>query len=104
MDNYSNATSTEKTELGGKDDDLTDGSEANITINDSESVTNPALSGLYYINCVGFKYSSEGFGATDKNGKKRKTIGGSEDILQYMYLVRKDLLNNIINKYTAPKI
>lgn len=104
MDNYSNATSIEKTELGGKDEDLTDGSEANITINDSESVTNPALSGLYYINCVGFKYSSEGFGATDKNGKKRKTIGGSEDILQYMYLVRKDLLNNITNKYTAPKI
>lgn len=103
IDNYTNSEAIEETDMEKTDEDV-ESNVSDATINDSTSVTNPSLSGLYYINCVGFKYSGSSSGVSDKNGNQRKYISDEENILQYMYLVRKDLQNNIINKYTPPKI
>lgn len=103
IDNYTNAQTTEKTDIE-KNDEIVDSDISNTVINDSSSVTNPSLSGLYYIKTVGFKFSGSSTGVTDKKGNPRQYISDEENILQYMYLVRKDIQNNIINKYTPPKI
>lgn len=103
IDNYSNSEAIEETTMEKNDEDVS-GNSSKSVVNNGSPVVNPSLSGLYYINAVGFKFSGSSMGVTDKKGNKRKYISDEENILQYMYLVRKDLQNNIINKYTPPKI
>lgn len=54
------------------------------TLNNQSSVTNNALSGLYYINGMSFYYDQE-----------------TEGIKQSMYLVKRGIRNNIINTNTS---
>lgn len=103
IDNYTNSQSLEETTSEKTEDDVKETNTSDEVINDSSSITNPSLSGLYYINCVGFKFSGSSDGVPDKNGKQRETPNAEDNILQYMYLIRKDIQNNIINKYTPPK-
>lgn len=102
IDNYTNTQTTEET-TSEKDEEDVNSNVSDTVINDGDGVINPSLSGLYYINSVGFIFSGSSAGVPDKNGNHRKYGNGEENILQYMYLIRKDLQNNIINKYTPPK-
>ena len=83
-ENGSNASATSEDE--NTNAQINDSSSRNILIDDRMGLMNPGLSGIYYIKEVGLNYNS-----------------GMNQIIQTLTLVKKGLLSNIQNKYTAHK-
>lgn len=91
IDNSQNAITTtadSRNDVEQKEkDENTVRQESNAVLNDAVSITNPALSGIYYIHSIGFKWKPD-----------------MMDIQQYMYLAKKGITNNIYNKYAKAKV
>lgn len=87
-----NMDNPQKTEVEGEPEDNleeTDGAEAqnDSVLNEGDGIANTSLCGLYYILWVGYKWEQT-----------------NNDIIQYMYLVKKDQTTNVTNKYAPAKV
>lgn len=86
IDNFSNASTVQddEQEIYASDENYKDRS--NI-VDDYNGVINPSLSGLYYINGMELEYNA-----------------GDQKFEQTLYLIKKGLTNNLLNKYTSVKL
>lgn len=87
LENLSNSIKTEKDGDNYEKKSSYNENEQNIIIDQNNSVPNPSLCGIYYIDGIEYNY-----------------FDGTDTVKQTLILIKKGIQNNINNKYTNPKL